>query len=128
MPVARLRALRAVGWIFGLLAMAFTNLVACAKPTQPTRTAPCFVIRGDSELRTKDAKKTLDELAGRIRLSPEDEALKNPKSIDDIRTILRRDAVYIFDSAAAFARSLNTIEGRFGEAYLELLLGESQLI
>jgi hypothetical protein len=41
---------------------------------------------------------------------------------------LRRDAVYLFGNAAAFARSLNTTDGRFNEAYLELLMGESQLV
>jgi hypothetical protein len=85
-------------------------------------------VRGSSELRSKDAAKTLDELARHIRLSPEDEALRNPKSLEDIRAILRRDAVYLFADAASYARTLDTVEGRFVEAYLELLMGESQLV
>src|SRR6185295_17482812 len=69
-----------------------------------------------------------DDLVKRIRLTPEDEALRNPKSIDDVRKILRRDTVYLFPAAASFARSLNSKEGRQSEASFELLLGESQLV
>jgi hypothetical protein len=101
---------------------------ACGSPPPAAPAAPCFTITGDSELRAKDASKTLDALEQHIRLSPEDEALRTPKSLADIRTILRRDTVYLFGSAAAFARTLNTVEGRFSEAYLELLMGESQLV
>lgn len=110
-------------WLLGAL---FTTLVACGAPPPPAR--PCFTIHGNSELRAKDASKTLEELAQRIRLSPEDEVLRNPGSIADIRAILRRDAVYFFANGAAFARTLNTTEGRVHEASLELLLGESQLV
>ncbi|MBX3192333.1 MAG: hypothetical protein KF819_35410 [Labilithrix sp.] len=100
--------------------------LACAPAAPPS--PPCFTIQGGTELREKDANKTLDELTSHIRLAPEDEALREPKSLEDVRAILRRDAVYLFPAAAAFARSLNSLEGRFAEAYLELLLGESQLI
>jgi hypothetical protein len=82
----------------------------------------------DSPIRDADAKKTIDDMMGRIRLAPEDEALRSPKSLDDVRTILRRDAVYLFANGAAFARSTNTLDGRFLEATLELILGESQLV
>lgn len=102
---------------------------ACGAPPPAAPATPCFTITGgDPELRAKDASKTLDVLEQHIRLSPEDEALRSPKSLADIRTILRRDTVYLFPSAAAFARTLNTLEGRFSEAYLELLMGESQLV
>jgi hypothetical protein len=84
--------------------------------------------RTDNTLRDNDASKTLDELARSIRLSPEDEALRKPKSLGDVRTILRRDTIYLFAEAAAFARTLPSIEGRFAEATLELALGESQLV
>jgi hypothetical protein len=117
-----LRSLRAFG------ALAAASLVACGAPAPARPAAPCFTIHGDSELRAKDAKKTLEELEQHIRLSPEDEALRNPKSMADIKALLRRDAVYLFGNAAAFARSLNTTDGRFNEAYLELLMGESQLV
>ena len=111
--------------VAGVIALA--ALAACVAPRQPT--PPCFTIHGsDSELRAKDAAKTLEDLAQRIRLSPEEEPLRNPKSIADIRTILRRDVVYLFANAAAFARTLNTLEGRVIEAQCELLLGESQLV
>src|SRR5689334_17631918 len=98
-------------WLFGTLALVVS---ACASPR---RVSPaCFTVHADAELRAKDAKKTLDELERRVRLAPEDEALRPPKSIADVRAILRRDAVYLFDDAAAFARSLDTLDGRFSEA------------
>lgn len=87
-----------------------------------------MTFHGDAAAQAKEAEKTIDELAEHIRLSPADEALRHPKSIDDVRMITQRDTVYLFPNAAAFARSLGTQEGRFLEAYLELLLGESQLI
>jgi hypothetical protein len=108
-----------------LLGILLVTSFACAPPPAAR---PCFTIQGGSELRAKDAAKTLDDLEKRIQLSPEDEALRNPKSIADIRAMLRRDAVYLFANGAAFARGLNTLEGRLNEASLELLLGESQLV
>lgn len=102
-------------------------LAACGPKPTPS-SAPCFVIRNDSELRAKDAHKTLEELTKNIKLSPEDEQLRKPRTIADVRAILRRDTVYLFADAAAFARSLDTVDGRFGEAALELSLGESQLV
>ena len=108
-----------------LLALVALPLAACGGPPPA---APCFAIRADSELRAKDARKTLDDLADHIRLSPEDEMLRNPASIADLRLILRRDVVFLFPIGAAYARSLNTLDGRFSEAYFELLLGESQLV
>ncbi len=106
------------------------GLVACGalSPAPPATSAPCFSVQGSSALRTKDAQKTVDELAARIRLSPEDEALRDPKSIEDLRAILRHDTIYLFGKAAAFARTLDSVEGRVSEATLELLLGESQLV
>jgi hypothetical protein len=113
--------------IFGLLA---ATVMACGArapaPEAPAR--PCFTIRGDGALRSKDAAKTLEDLAEHVHLGPEDEALRDPKSLQEIRQILRRDAVYFFAKAATYARSLNTPEGRYLEATLELLLGESQLV
>src|SRR5688572_21187409 len=70
------------------------SLAGCAKaeaPPQAPARAPCFTIHGGSELRAKDAQKTLNELEENIRLSPEDEARRHPKSVDDLRAILRRD-------------------------------------
>jgi hypothetical protein len=114
---------RATPFVFTTLFAAL--LAGCAAhPPQPA----CFNVQGSTELRTKDARTTLAELEAHIRLSPEDEALRSPKSIADIRTILRRDAVYLFANAATYARSLGTLDGKFSEAYLELLLGESQLV
>jgi hypothetical protein len=104
-------------------------LVACgACGGAPRAAAPCFTIRADSELRAKDAKKTLEDLVEHIQLAPEDERLREPRSLVDVKAILRRDAVYFFAKAAAFARTLDTTDGRFSEAQLELLLGESQLV
>jgi hypothetical protein len=94
----------------------------------PPAAPPCFTIRSDAELRAKDADKMLADLTQRIQLAPEDEQLRHPKSAADVRTILRRDAVYLFADAAAYARSLDTLEGRFMEAHLLLFLGESQLV
>lgn len=124
-----------------LLVALFVSLVACgggnsspgpapkAPPPPPQPPAPCFNIQADnSELRAKDAQKTIDDLAKRIHLSTEDEALRHPKSMADIRMILRRDSTYLFADAAAYAHTLNTVEGRSSEAMLYLLLGESQLI
>ena len=114
------------------LSGAFVPLLAsllggCGHPAAAPAARPCFQIQGSSELRTKDATKTLAELSARITLSPEDEALRHPRSLDDVRSILRRDAVYLFEDAAKFAHDAGSREGRFAEAYLELLLGESQL-
>lgn len=110
-------------------------LAACGAPAAPATTPasepprPCFtVVEGNAELRQKDASKTLDELAAHIRLSPEDEALRQPKSLDDVKKILRRDVVYLFADGAKYARTLNTTDGRIAEAQMELLLGESQLV
>ena len=114
-----------------LCALPTLSLLACAgaDAVPPARPAsPCYTISGSSELRAKDATKTLDELVQHIRLAPEDEALRSPKSLADVKAITRRDTVYLFGNAAAYARSLNTLEGRFSEAYLELLMGESQLV
>lgn len=107
------------------LGAVLATVVACKSP-QPA--APCFVVQGTNELRAKDSAKTLQDLAARIRLSPEDEALRHPKSIADVRAILRRDTVYLFGDAATFARGLGTRDGRVVEATLELLMGESQLV
>lgn len=103
-------------------------LAACGGPAATPARAPCFQIQGGTELRTKDASKALAELSARITLAPEDEALRRPRSLDDVRTILKRDVVYLFEPAAKFARENGNREGRFAEAYLELLLGESQLV
>lgn len=109
---------------------AFLALAGCGgrAAAPPAKPAACFQVQGGTELRTKDAKKTLDELAARISLSPEDEALRHPKSLDDVRKVLRRDAVYLFADAATYAHATNTVDGRILEANLELLLGESQLL
>lgn len=122
MPIRSRRVLAVLAVLAGV------GLVACGAPAPAAPPRPCFTIRGDSELRPKDAKKTLDELVQHILLAPEDEALRNPKSLADVKAILRRDTVYLFPTAAAFARSLNTLDGRFSEATLELLMGESQLV
>lgn len=109
------------------IAAAVASAALGCTPTPPPH-APCVTVRSDSGLRDKEAEKTLDELVKSIQLSPEDEALRAPKSIADVRAILRRDTVYLFPAAAAYARSLGTPEGRLLEASLELLLGESQLL
>lgn len=111
-----------------LLALSACRAPAPAPPPAPTRTPACFNINTDSELRSKDARKMLDELTRNIQLAPEDEALRRPQSLSDVRKILRRDAVYLFGGAAEYARAQGTLEGRFHEAMLELLLGESQLV
>lgn len=102
--------------------------VAPAAPVEGPRAPACTLTISDTELRSKDGARVLDDLVKRIRLSPEDEALRNPKSIDDVRKILRRDTVYLFPAASAFARSLDTKEGRQSEATFELVMGESQLV
>ncbi len=109
----------------GLLVLG-SMLVACGAPPPPAR--PCFQVQGSTELRAKDAAKTLDALSARIALSPEDEALRQPKSLDDVRQILRRDVVYLFAEGATYAGRTNTVDGRILEANLQLLLGESQLV
>lgn len=115
---------RAIGALAASLVVACSGSGAATKPSA----APCFVVRGDAELRAKDADKTLEELTKSIKLAPEDEALSSPKSMADVRAILRRDTVYLFGAAAAYARTLGTLEGRIAEATLELMLGESQLV
>src|SRR4051812_20911835 len=113
------------------LLLFLATLTACggqATSAPLTPAPPCFTIHSDAELRAKDAEKMLADLTARIELAPEDEQLRHPKSVADVRTILRRDAVYLFADAAAYARSLDTTEGRFMEAHLLLFLGESQLV
>jgi hypothetical protein len=102
-----------------------TATVGCAGAPP---SAPCYTIQGSSELRAADAQKTLDALGARIHLPPEDEALRHPKSLADVRSILRRDTVYLFGEAATFAHGQNSVDGRYYEATSEMLLGESQLI
>jgi hypothetical protein len=103
------------------------QLIGCGAAPAPVA-APCFSVRTDSELRASDAHKILEDLAHGIKLPPEDEALRKPTSMANIREIMRRDTVYLFSDAAAFARSLDSTEGRFSEAALELAMGESQLV
>ena len=110
------------------LLLVVTGASGCAETAAPARTRPCFTIKGDSELRPKDANRTLEEVTQRIRLNPEEEELRHPQSIADVRKILKRDAVYLFAGAAKYARSVDSLDGRVAEAQLELLLGESQLI
>ena len=113
--------------LFALLP--FVALAGCGAPPPVAAPArPCFTIQGGSELRPKDAQKTLDELVAHIQLAQEDEALRHPRSLAEVKAVLRRDTVYLFPSAAAFARATNTLDGRFSEATLELLMGESQLV
>ena len=88
--------------VLGVLGvLAGVGLMACGAPAPAAPARPCFTIRGDSELRPKDAKKTLDELVQHILLAPEDEALRSPKSLADVKAILRRDTVYLFPNATA---------------------------
>jgi hypothetical protein len=104
-------------------------LAGCAPPApMPVTTAPCFMIPADSQLRFKDAQHTIEGLSSNIHLAPEDEALRSPQSIADLKAILHRDVVYLFASGAAYAHTIDTVDGRVIEAQLELLLGESQLV
>lgn len=99
-----------------------------APPPAP-RARPCFTIQaGGSALRKDEAQSLLAKLVGQVRLTPEDEALRAPKSLQDVRAMLKRDLVYFYPAGAAYARSLGTLEGRFVEAQLELLLGDAMLI
>lgn len=100
-----------------------------SRPSGPEGGAPCFIIPTEGgALRAADAAKVVESLTARVRLPPQDEVLRRPRSLDDIRTAIRRDVVYVFADAARYARSLESTEGRFSEATLELLLGESQLV
>lgn len=101
---------------------------ACAGGKTSSFDKPCFAITGDGPIRSADATKRLDSLTARIKLGPEDEALRNPKSIADVRSILQRDVIYLFPAGASFARAQNTVEGRQLEATLELLMGDTQLV
>jgi hypothetical protein len=104
---------------------------ACGSGTPPPRSAaskPCYTVTGDGPIRSADATKRLDALTTRIQLGPEDEGLRSPKSIADVRKILQRDVIYLFPTGASFARGQNTLEGRQLEATLELLMGDTQLV
>jgi len=110
-------------------ALTCTVFLACGGHATPQPAAnPCFVVKTDSELRAKDAEKTLEALAKDIHLSPQDEALRSPKSIADVRAALRRDVIYAFGDAATYAHGLGTFDGRLAEAALELYLGDAMLI
>ncbi len=106
--------------------LAATSPGPSSKAPAPTR--PCFVVRGGGALREADAKKVLAALVKNVRLSPADEALRSPKSLEDVRAIVRRDLVYFYPEAAAFARSLRTLEGKLAEAQVSLLLGDAMLV
>ncbi|HQY65340.1 MAG: hypothetical protein IPQ09_19980 [Myxococcales bacterium] len=106
--------------------LAATSPGPSSKAPAPTR--PCFVVQGGGALREADAKKVLAALVKNVRLSPADEALRSPKSLEDVRAIVRRDLVYFYPEAAAFARSLRTLEGKLAEAQVSLLLGDAMLV
>jgi hypothetical protein len=114
--------------LLGLAGCAASPPLPAREPPRAARPRPCFTIHNDSDLRAKDARRTVDELARHIQLGPEDEAVKSPRSLADVQAILRRDTVYLFAAGAAYSRGLDTLEGRLSEATLELLLGESQLV
>jgi hypothetical protein len=99
-----------------------------ANPAAGAPSKPCYTLAGDGPIRSADASKRLDALTMRIQLGAADEALRSPKSLDDVRAILQRDVIYLFPAGAAFARSQNTVEGRQLEATLELLMGDTQLV
>lgn len=125
-------------WSFAVLALAACGGGETPPPARPTPVAAapaeaphpsaCTITVSDTELRAKDGAKILDELAKRIRLGPEDDALRKPKSLDDVKKILHRDVIYLFPAAAEFARAQNTTEGRISEATIEFLSGETQLV
>lgn len=98
-----------------------------ARTAQPLD-KPCYSVGADGPIRSADATKKLEALTARIQLGPEDEALRSPKSLSDVRKILQRDVVYFFPNGAALARAQNSVEGRQLEATLELLLGDTQLV
>jgi hypothetical protein len=75
-----------------------------------------------------DAQQLLDSTFGRIKLSPEDEALASPKTLDDARAILVRDQAFLFRRAIDVVHPMPGTEARVTEAQLELLLGETQLL
>ena len=137
MPLSRLARSRSVTRARASALVALLALAGCARPSTlpapvpakpPARSTPCFVVHQGRDLREPDAKKTLAELVENLKLSPADEALRTPKSLDDVRSILRRDLVYFYPEAAAFARGLGTVDGKIAEAQLELLLGDAMLV
>lgn len=105
-------------------AAAATASTASPKP----EARPCFVVQGGGALREADARKMLATLVANVHLSPADEALRSPKSLEDVRAIVKRDLVYFYPQAAAFARSLGTRDGTFAEAQVSLLLGDAMLV
>jgi len=123
-----------------LVLAAALALAACrgAEPVAPQAPAPssphvtpprpCVTVQGGGELRVADAQTFLVKLAANVRLTPADEALRQPTSIQDLKAILRRDLVYFYPAAAAYARSLGTLDGAFAEAQIELLLGDAMLV
>lgn len=106
----------------------FLFATACGAGNASTSNKPCYAITGDGPIRSADATKRLESLTARIQLGPEDDALRHPKSIADVRSILQRDVIYLFPAGASFAHAQNTIEGRQLEATLELLMGDTQLV
>jgi hypothetical protein len=59
-------------------AAAATASTASPKP----EARPCFVVQGGGALREADAKKMLATLVANVHLSPADEALRSPKSLE----------------------------------------------
>jgi hypothetical protein len=120
-------------------ALALMALTACGPPPQHSpskppasvpvaRVRPCFKLHVGNELRPKDAQALLASLVENIHLGPEEEALRHPKSLRDIKAMLRKDLVYFYANGASYAKTLDTLEGRFAEAELELLLGDAMLV
>ena len=66
---------------YASLAALASLLGACSPAPPPPATAPCMTFHGDAAAQAKEAEKTIEELAEHIRLPPEDEALRHPKSI-----------------------------------------------
>lgn len=119
---------------FALMALAACGTPPPRSPAKPevsipeAKVRPCFTLRAGDELRPKDAQKLLASLVENVHLGPEDEALRQPKSLRDVKAMLRKDLVYFYANGAAYARTLETLEGRLAEAQLELLLGDAMLV
>lgn len=99
-------------------------LVACASSPQPAAPAA----RRQVGLTLDEAKTLVAELEARQRDLSKSDPLREPKSLDDVLRILKRDQLDLFPAGVAFAETLQGPDAEALRAQIELAWGEAQSI
>ena len=110
--------------IFALL-----TLSACAAPApQSAKTsAPCPTTPVTAGAR-RAPKEVLADFGKTHQLSPAEEPLRHPKTLDDVDAILHLDQIDLFDGASALAATLPGNDALALHAQIELSHSEAQLL